>query len=114
MRITADEVKVRVDRGEPIAFVDARTGPAWTEAETKLPRAVRVPPDDIEPHIDELPRDRTIVVYCSCPLERSSLRVAQQLRNHGYRDVRVLAGGIEQWRLSGYPLEKRALRVGGR
>jgi rhodanese-related sulfurtransferase len=83
MRITADEVKVRLDRGEPITFVDARTSAAWAEAETKLPRAVRVPPDDIEPHIDELPHGRTIVVYCSCPQERSSFRVARQLRDHG-------------------------------
>ncbi len=64
-RITADEVKVRLDRGEPIVFVDTRNPEAWAESDVKAPGAIRVPADDIDPHIDEIPRDRTIVTYCT-------------------------------------------------
>ncbi len=111
-KITADEVKVRMDRGEPIAFADAREGKAWAESDFKLPRAVRVPPDDIDPHIEDLPHDRTVVVYCTSPNERVSTGVAHELRYRGFRDVRVLVGGFEQWRLAGYPLDRRAMRAG--
>lgn len=113
-RITADEVKVRMDRGEPVAFADARDARSWAESDFKLPRAVRVPPYDIEPHADDLPHDRTIVVYAAGADDAASVHVAQGLRERGFRDVRVLEGGFEQWRLSGYPLDRRAMRAGYR
>jgi rhodanese-related sulfurtransferase len=64
-RVTADEVKARLDRGEPIAFLDARNPTAWGEADTKLPGALRVPADEAERHLDEVPRDRAVVTYCT-------------------------------------------------
>lgn len=64
-RVTADEVKARLDRGEPIAFLDARNPTAWSEADTKLPGALRVPADEAERRLDEVPRDRAVVTYCT-------------------------------------------------
>jgi rhodanese-related sulfurtransferase len=64
-RVTADEVKARLDRGEPIAFLDARNPTAWGEADTKLPGALRVPTDEAERRLDEVPRDRAVVTYCT-------------------------------------------------
>ena len=64
-RVTADEVKERMDRGEPLVFVDARNPQAWGEAEKKLPGALRVPADEVERHLDEIPRDRTVITYCT-------------------------------------------------
>ena len=42
-RVTIDEIKARMDRGEEFTFVDARNAEAWAAAETKLPGAIRVP-----------------------------------------------------------------------
>jgi rhodanese-related sulfurtransferase len=64
-RVTPDEIKQRMDRGEPIAFVDARNPQAWAESEEKLPGAIRVPADAIEDHLSEIPRDRAVIVYCT-------------------------------------------------
>jgi len=64
-RVTVDEVKERMDRGEPLAFLDTRNPQAWGEAETKLPGAVRVPADEVEQHLDEIPRDRVVITYCT-------------------------------------------------
>jgi rhodanese-related sulfurtransferase len=64
-RVTVDEVKQRVDRGEQFAFIDTRNPKAWAEAETKLPGAIRVPADSVAEHIDEIPRDRVIITYCT-------------------------------------------------
>ena len=36
-RVTADEVKERMERGEQFAFVDARNPEAWGEAKTNCP-----------------------------------------------------------------------------
>jgi rhodanese-related sulfurtransferase len=64
-RVTVDEVKERMDRGEQFAFVDTRNPQAWGEAETKLPGAIRVPADELEQHLDEIPRDRVVITYCT-------------------------------------------------
>ena len=41
-RVTVDEVKERMDRGEAFTFVDTRNPKAWGESNTKLPGAIRV------------------------------------------------------------------------
>ena len=58
-------MKERMDRGEPFAFVDTRNPKAWGEAETKLPGAVRVPADELDEHLSEIPRDRAVITYCT-------------------------------------------------
>jgi 3-mercaptopyruvate sulfurtransferase SseA len=37
----------------------------------------------------------------------SSARVAQQLKDLGYQDVRVLKGGLASWVNAGLPLEAK-------
>jgi rhodanese-related sulfurtransferase len=64
-RVTAEEVKERMDRGEQFTFVDTRNPQAWGEADTKLPGAVRVPAGELEQHLDEIPRDRAVITYCT-------------------------------------------------
>jgi len=64
-RVNVDEVKERMDRGERFAFVDTRNPKAWGDAESKLPGAIRVPADEIEQHFAEIPKDRTVITYCT-------------------------------------------------
>ena len=64
-RVTVDEVKERMDRGEAFTFVDTRNPKAWAEADTKLPGAIRIPADEAEQLLDQIPRDRTVITYCT-------------------------------------------------
>ena len=64
-RVTIDELKERLDRGEQFAFVDTRNPKAWAEAEKKLPGAIRIPADEAEQHLGEIPKDRTVITYCT-------------------------------------------------
>ena len=64
-RVTVEEVRERMGRGEPFTFVDTRNPQAWGEAETKLPGAVRVPAGELEEHLGEIPRDRAVITYCT-------------------------------------------------
>jgi rhodanese-related sulfurtransferase len=64
-RVTVDEVKQRMDRGEMFTFIDTRNPTAWGEADTKLPGALRIPANEVEQHLDEIPHDRTVITYCT-------------------------------------------------
>lgn len=54
-------------------------------------------------HRTEFDPERRLVLYCSTG-ERSAIAAAT-LRSMGYRDVRVLDGGIEAWKREGLPVE---------
>ena len=64
-RVTAEEIKERMARGEQFTFVDTRNPQAWGEADTKLPGAVRVPADEVDQHLSEIQRDHTVITYCT-------------------------------------------------
>jgi rhodanese-related sulfurtransferase len=64
-RISAEEAKRRMDMGEAVTFVDTRNPQAWGQSDVKLPGAVRVPVDELDRHLGRIPRDRTVVTYCT-------------------------------------------------
>jgi len=64
-KITVQEVHQRMQRGEPLVFLDARNPHAWGASDLKLPGALRVPANEVEQHLPEIPKGRTIVTYCT-------------------------------------------------
>lgn len=82
------------------AFVlDVRTVEEWNEAH--LSGATLIPLDQLERRLEEVPRDREIVVMC-----RSGNRSATGrdiLLNAGFTQVTSMAGGIRDWMAAGYP-----------
>jgi rhodanese-related sulfurtransferase len=106
-RVTIDEIQSRMERGEEFTFVDARNPQAWADADKKLPQAVRVPPAEVDQHLAEIPHDRTVITYCTCPYEASSAEVAQKLVAKGYKNVHPLFVGFEAWQKAGLPLDPK-------
>jgi rhodanese-related sulfurtransferase len=64
-RITTDEVRERLDRGEEFTFLDTRNPTAWAESDKKLPSAIRVPADELAQHLNDIPKDRAVITYCT-------------------------------------------------
>lgn len=70
-----------------------------------LPHALRIGPDELKQRHTVIPRDRDVVLYCTCPSEETSAKVALELRRLGVRRVRPLRGGLQGWKDAGYALE---------
>jgi nitrous oxide reductase accessory protein NosL len=64
-RVTIQQVEQWMDAGKPIFFLDSRSVAAWDAGTKKVPGALRVPPNDVEPYLDSIAKDRTIVAYCT-------------------------------------------------
>ena len=64
-RISADDVKRRLDAGQSIVFLDSRADEAWRNAKLEIPGSLRVPPDGVEAYLDRIPHDGLIVPYCT-------------------------------------------------
>ena len=65
----------------------------------------RIPLEELEKRQGEIPRDREVVLYCTCPNEASSAITAVKLRQVGISPVRPLQGGFHSWRQLGFPVE---------
>ena len=102
-RISKEELKQRLDSGEPPVLVDARLKYPYEHSTVKLPGAIRYLTSGARP---ALPHDREIVVYDSDPHELASSHVAAELIREGYRAV-ALKGGIAEWVGANLPIETK-------
>ncbi len=90
---------------EPPFIVDLRHPLDVLSDPVVLPHALRIGPDELRARRAMIPRDRDVVLYCTCPSEETSAKVALDLRRLGVRRVRPLRGGLQGWRDAGYALE---------
>jgi membrane protein DedA with SNARE-associated domain/rhodanese-related sulfurtransferase len=112
-RISVEELRRQIEQGDAPVIVDVRSPMAQSLDSHKIPGAVHVPVQDAARHLSDLPRDREIILYCSCPNEASAAKVARLLMNNGFRRVRPLKGGLEAWIEAGQPVEAFALPAPG-
>jgi rhodanese-related sulfurtransferase len=112
-KISVDELKRRMDAGDPITVVDVRHPLALELDPEAIPGALNFLLEDIEHRHHEIPRDREIVLYCTCPNEVSSARTALLLKKKGIHRVRPLEGGLDAWRERKFPIERRAKTATG-
>jgi hydroxyacylglutathione hydrolase len=85
---------------EGAALVDVREGSEY--ALGHVPGARHIPYEQLEQRIGEVPRERTLVVYCASGA-RSSLATSI-LERHGIAAAN-LRGGFSAWRSAGLPIE---------
>ncbi len=103
-RITPDDLLSRMRAGEALAVLDLRRAAEIAQS-GKIPGAAQIPVLDLDARHHEIPRDRHIVLYCSCPNEATSAKVAMQLERKGIRNIRLLEGGYEAWVELGFEVE---------
>jgi membrane protein DedA with SNARE-associated domain/rhodanese-related sulfurtransferase len=104
-RISPEALNNMLESGRRVTVVDLRH-PAEVEREgIKIYGAVLIPPGELPARSAQIPKDHEIVLYCTCPNEATSARVALLLRRQGIRHVRPLSGGLQAWHESGFPVE---------
>lgn len=98
-----EEVKARLDRREPLHFIDVREDGEF--AVDRAAGARHIARGVLERDIESLIPDKRaeIVLYCGGGY-RSAL-AAESLAQMGYANVRSMEGGIRAWREAGYPVE---------
>jgi len=105
--VTADQLLRKIEDGDEFVLVDALAPMVY--AHSHLPGAINVPPSAVDQ--DRLARripDRhvAIVVYCAGTECEDSVLTAERLQALGYTNVQHYAGGKDEWRALGLPLER--------
>jgi membrane protein DedA with SNARE-associated domain/rhodanese-related sulfurtransferase len=107
-RISVADLYALIESGASPLIVDVRSSTARALEPRWIPGALHVPLPEVAQRLKELPRDRDIILYCTCPSEASAARVAKILMNHGFKRVRPLFGGLDAWIAAGYSVEQGA------
>ena len=91
-QITVKELKQRMDAGDDVFLLDVREPYEYQIANLG---AKLIPQNDVPKRLDEIDRQREIVVHCRSG--QRSQRIAEYLAQQGYPKVKNLAGGILAW-----------------
>jgi rhodanese-related sulfurtransferase len=111
--ISADELKTKVTNNHPVTIIDVRSSEGYAASSITIKGALHFKVRKLRsrltyPPFKDLPKDREIITYCACPKDQSSIAAAQILQAAGFKRVKVLQGGWQEWlRVSG-PVEPRA------
>lgn len=104
-RLEPEELKRQLDAGEAVYIVDLRHPLELLPDPFTLPGAHHVSPEALAARAHEIPRDRDVILYCTCPSEATAAKTAMTLHKLGIERVRPLRGGYDEWKRLGYPLD---------
>ena len=110
-RITVDELHQKLEAGEHPFILDLRPASELEHEPLLIRGALHMTLDELQQRHGEIPRDREIIVYCSCPNEESSARASLLLRRNGIVRVHPLLGGFDAWRERNFPMEALVLHA---
>jgi adenylyltransferase/sulfurtransferase len=91
-QLTVKQLKARRDAGEDIFLLDVREPYEYQIAQIG---GTLIPQNDVPNRLAEIPRDREIIVHCRSGAR--SQKIAELLKQSGYKNVVNVAGGILAW-----------------
>ena len=98
--ISSREAKVLLEKNKNIFLLDVRTPQENSQA--KLPGTVLIPISEFERRVNEVPRNKTILVYCA--VGSRSKPVAEFLAKNGYKEVYNMSDGLVGWYRNGFQI----------
>lgn len=86
-------LKQKRDQGEHILLIDVRE--PFEHEIVHLEDALLIPLNDLPQKANQLHPDREIVIHCHHGMR--SMQAVYYLYQNGFRNIKSLAGGIDQW-----------------
>lgn len=105
-RITAEELRALLDSNREVLILDVRQ-PLDLLADLEIiPGATRIPPKEVLEKPSLIPNDKDVVVYCTCPSDKTSREVLHRALSLKFSRLKFLSGGLAAWKAKGYPVEQ--------
>ena len=110
--ISAEELKAKVTDNQALTIIDVRSSEGYAASSSTIKGAMhfklrRLKSRLLRAPLKDLPKDREIVTYCACPNDESSIAAAQIFQESGFKRVKVLQGGWQEWLKAKGPVAPR-------
>ena len=97
-------------RGEvPPLVIDIRTPDDY--AEMHIPKSVNIPQEDLKQRIGELTTERDAPLIMVCNIGKFSKQTVLYLKSMGYRNVRSMKGGLNEWVRKGLETDSKTTSI---
>ena len=97
-----DYMRYKEMDAEKYFLIDVRNGPIHVRGVTIKDAAI-IPEQELPKRINEIPKDKEIIVYCWDVWCNTAAKVAKSLLEQGYK-VKELTGGIAAWQEMNLPV----------
>ncbi len=93
--IRPEKVKEKMEKGEDFVLLDVRSEEEVKHRKIETDRLIHIPILELRDRIDEIPRDKEIIIVCQIGLR--SYVASRILKENGFEDVKVVEGGLAFW-----------------
>jgi rhodanese-related sulfurtransferase len=101
--IKADDLHRQMGEAHRPLVIDVRSPDLY--AESHIAGAISLPQEELANRSGELPDDRDAPVVMVCNIGKFSKQTTLYLKSLGYRNVRSMKGGLNEWVRKGHPIE---------
>jgi rhodanese-related sulfurtransferase len=103
--ITPEDLRALMTSKQKVLVVDVRQPLDLLGESVIIPGARWLAPDEVRANPSLLPAESELVVYCTCPSDKTSRIVLHRALSRGFLRIRFLKGGLDGWRAKGFPVE---------
>lgn len=106
--IDAEQLYALLFGGKPTHFVqviDVRQPLDLLATSVIIPGSRRIPPKEILENPELIARDQEAIVYCTCPSDKTAIKIMQKAVALGFEKIKFLHGGLDAWKQKNYPVE---------
>jgi rhodanese-related sulfurtransferase len=103
--ITPEELHTSLNSNKNVLLFDVRLSLDLLADSEIIPGATRIPPEEVLKNPALIPKEKDVVVYCTCPSDRTSRLILHRALAMHYSRIKFLHGGLAGWKAKGYPVE---------
>jgi len=103
--ITPEDLRALLASNQELLLFDVRQPLDLLAYPEIIPRAQRIPPNEVLENPALIPREKDAVVYCTCPSDKTSRTVLRRALALHFNRIKLLKGGLAAWKANGYPVE---------
>lgn len=103
--ITAEALHALLATNQEVLVIDVRQPLDLLGDSVIIAGAQWLAPDEVRANPSLLPKERDLIVYCTCPSDKTSRIILRRALAKGFLRIKLLKGGLDGWRANGFPVE---------
>ena len=103
--ITPEALHASMASGQEVFVLDVRQPLDLLGDSVIIPGAEWIAPEEVRANPSLLPKGRDLVVYCTCPSDKTGRIILHRALAMGFMRIKSLKGGLNGWRKKGFPVE---------
>jgi rhodanese-related sulfurtransferase len=103
--ITPQALHALLASNQEVLVIDVRQPLDLLGDSVIIPGAQWLAPEEVRANPSLLPKERDLIVYCTCPSDKTSRTILHRALAMGFSRIKFLKGGLDGWRKNGFPVE---------